>query len=183
MNARTRAGVVAVVGASGCDDVADGWMTMYRRPLVGFVLPYVNGDMQAAEDVVQETMLRGWQHATELNPEHARSWLHVVARNIAISTYQRRRRVRPREVPLDEDMLPQADDGIDAIFSGLVVASALDSISTEHRYVITALFYQRKTVAEVAELLAIPEGTVRSRCFYGLRALRRELERQGITGP
>jgi RNA polymerase sigma-70 factor (ECF subfamily) len=49
--------------------------------------------------------------------------------------------------------------------------------------VITILFYQRKSVAEVAALLAIPEGTVRSRCFYGLRALRRELERQGITGP
>src|SRR5215813_11870081 len=141
-------------------------MTAYRRPLLGFVLPYVNGDVQAAEDVVQETMLRGWLHATELNPEHARSWLHTVARNIAISTYQRRRRVRPREVPLDEDMLPRADDGVDQIFNAMVVASALDSLG-----------------AEVAALLAIPEGTVRSRCFYGLRALRRELERQGITGP
>jgi len=51
MNAGTPAGVVAVVGASGCDDMADTWMTSYRRPLVGFVLPYVNGDVQAAEDV------------------------------------------------------------------------------------------------------------------------------------
>jgi RNA polymerase sigma-70 factor (ECF subfamily) len=163
--------------------MADVWMTSYRRPLVGFVLPYVNGDVQAAEDVVQETMLRGWQHATELKPEYARSWLHTVARNIAISTYQRRRRVRPREVPLDEDMLPRADDGVDQIFNEMVVASALDSLSPEHRNVITILFYQRKSVAEVAALLGIPEGTVRSRCFYGLRALRKELEKQGITGP
>ena len=51
VNAGRRAGVVAVVGAPGCDDVADSWMTLYRRPLVGFVLPYVNGDVQAAEDV------------------------------------------------------------------------------------------------------------------------------------
>jgi RNA polymerase sigma-70 factor, ECF subfamily len=181
MNAGTPAGVVAVVGASGCDDMADTWMTSYRRPLVGFVLPYVNGDVQAAEDVVQETKLRGWQHVTELNPEHARWWLHTVARNIAISTYQRRRRVRPREVPLDEDVVPRADDGIDQIFTGLVVASALNSISAEDRDVITALSYQRKPVAEVAELLAIPEGTVRSRCFYGLRALRRELGPRAST--
>lgn len=158
-------------------------MTSYRRPLVGFVLPYVNGDVQAAEDVVQETMLRGWQHAAELNPDHAKSWLHTVARNIAISTYQRRRRVRPREVPLDEAALPHADDGIDQIFTGLLVASALTSLTPPHRDVITALFYQRKSVAEAAALLGIPEGTVRSRCFYALRALRRELERQGITGP
>ena len=100
-------------------------MTLYRRPLVGFVLPDVNGDVQAAEDVVQETRLRGWQHATELNPGHARSWLQVVARNIAISTYQRRRHVRPKEVPLDEYVLAQADDGIDHISTGLLVASAL----------------------------------------------------------
>jgi RNA polymerase sigma-70 factor, ECF subfamily len=158
-------------------------MTSYRRPLLGFVLPYVNGDVQAAEDVVQETMLRGWQHATDLSPEHARSWLHTVARNIAISSYQRRRRVRPREVPLDEEALPQAEDGLDRVFDGWLVAGALDATSAEHRDVITALFYQRKSVAEVAALLEIPEGTVRSRCFYGLRALRRELERQGITGP
>jgi len=183
MNARLQPGVVAIVGSSGCDDLAVTWMTSYRRPLLGFVLPYVNGDVQAAEDVVQETMLRGWQHATELSPEHAKSWLHTVARNIAISSYQRRRRVRPREVPLEEEALPQADDGLDRVVDGWVVAGALDAIGPEHRDVITALFYQRKSVAEVAELMDIPEGTVRSRCFYGLRALRRELERQGITSP
>jgi RNA polymerase sigma-70 factor (ECF subfamily) len=49
--------------------------------------------------------------------------------------------------------------------------------------VITELFYHRKTVAEAAELLGVPEGTVRSRCFYGLRALRTALGKQGITRP
>jgi len=158
-------------------------MRSYRLPLVGFVLPLVNGDVHAAEDVVQETMLRGWQHARELNPEHAGSWLHTVARNIAISAYHRRRRARPREVPLDENTLPTADDGLDQIFDAWLVAKALDSISAEHRAVIVELFYQRRTVAEVAALLAMPEGTVRSRCFYGLRALRRELGKLGITKP
>lgn len=99
---------ITVVAASGCDGAADTWMSAYRLPLVGFVLPLVNGDLQAAEDVVQETMLRGWQHAAELSPEHARSWLHTVARNIAISSYHRRRQARPREVPLNENALPLA---------------------------------------------------------------------------
>ena len=157
-------------------------MRSYRRPLVGFVLPFVNGDLQAAEDVVQETMLRGWQHATELSPEHARSWLHTVARNIAISTYHRRRRSRPREVPLDENALPPVDDSLDRLADGWLVANALSSISPHHRDVIVELFYRRRPVTEVAALLDIPEGTVRSRCFYGLRALRKELEKQGITG-
>jgi RNA polymerase sigma-70 factor, ECF subfamily len=158
-------------------------MSSYRLPLVGFVLPLVNGDLQAAEDVVQETMLRGWQHAAELNPEHARSWLHTVARNIAISSYHRRRQARPREVPLNENALPLANDGLDRLINSWLVVAALNSINPDHRAVIVELFYRRRPVAEVAALLGIPEGTVRSRCFYALRALRNELEKQGITRP
>ncbi|HEY1644061.1 MAG TPA: sigma factor [Streptosporangiaceae bacterium] len=56
------------MAASSCDDSAVAWLAAYQAALVGFVLPIVNGDRQAAEDVVQETMLRGWQHAAELSP-------------------------------------------------------------------------------------------------------------------
>jgi RNA polymerase sigma-70 factor, ECF subfamily len=167
--------------ASGCDDDPGSWLAEYQAPLVGFVLPIVNGDVQAAEDVVQETILRGWQHAAELSREHAGSWLHTVARNIAISAYHRRRRARPREVPLDETTVPVAGDGADGVVDALIIASALNSLSADHRRVIVELFYSRRTVPEVAAMLAIPEGTVRSRCFYGLRALRKALEEQGIT--
>jgi RNA polymerase sigma-70 factor (ECF subfamily) len=170
------------MAVSGCDDNVGAWLTEYRAPLVGFVLPIVNGDRQAAEDVVQETMLRGWQHAGELSPEHAGSWLHRVARNVAISTYHRRHRGRPREVPLDETTTPTMGDGVDGVVDALLIASALNSLSADQRRVIVELFYNRRPVAEVAAMLAIPEGTVRSRCFYGLRALRRALEEQGMTG-
>src|SRR5215475_13849433 len=74
---------IHLVAISRCDETA-AWLGRHRAPLVGFVLPLVNGDRQAAEDVVQETMLRGWQHSTELEPENAGSWLHTVARNLAI---------------------------------------------------------------------------------------------------
>jgi RNA polymerase sigma-70 factor (ECF subfamily) len=170
------------MAASGCDDDVSAWLTKYQAPLVGFVLPIVNGDFQAAEDVVQETMLRGWQHAAELSHEHAGSWLRQVARNIAISTYHRRRQARPREVPIDENAALAAADGLDTIVDALLIATALNSVSADQRRVIVELYYHRRTVEEVAAMLAIPEGTVRSRCFYGLRALRRALEEQGFTG-
>jgi RNA polymerase sigma-70 factor (ECF subfamily) len=164
-------------------DETGAWLGRHRAPLVGYVLPLVNGDRQAAEDVVQETMLRGWQHSTELQPEKAGPWLHTVARNIAISGYHRRRRTRPREVPLEENAVPDADDGVDQMSDVWLLGTALNSLAPAHRAVITELFYHRKTVAEVAQVLGIPEGTVRSRCFYGLRALRAALEKQGITRP
>jgi len=171
------------MAAKGFDDSAGAWLAEYQAPLVGFVLPIVNGDKHAAEDVVQETMLRGWQHAGQLSPEYAGSWLHKVARNIAISTYHRRRRARPREVPLDETTAPPTGDGVDGMADALVIASALNSLSVDHRRVIVELFYNQRSVTEVAAMLAIPEGTVRSRTFYGLRAMRRSLEEQGVTGP
>jgi RNA polymerase sigma-70 factor (ECF subfamily) len=170
------------VADSECDK-ADAWLEPYRAPLTGFVLPLVNGDAQAAEDVVQETMLRGWQHSAELRRERAGPWLYAVARNLAISSYHRRRRARPPEVPLDEDKLPRADDGVDRMSDMWVLGAALNSLTPARRAVITELFYHHRTVAEVAEMLGIPEGTVRSRCFYGLRSLRRALEKQGITRP
>ncbi|HEU5391703.1 MAG TPA: sigma factor, partial [Streptosporangiaceae bacterium] len=111
------------MAASSCDDSGDAWLAAYQGPLLGFVLPIVNGDLQAAEDVVQETMLRGWQHSGELRPEQAGSWLHQVARNVAISTYHRRRRARPHEIPLDETLVPAAGDGLDGMMDALVIAS------------------------------------------------------------
>jgi RNA polymerase sigma-70 factor (ECF subfamily) len=127
-------------------------------------------------------MLRGWQHAGELSREHAGSWLHKVASNVAISTYHRRRRARPSEVPLDESTAPVTGDGVDTMVDALLIASVLNALSASHRQVIVELFYNRRSVREVASILAIPEGTVRSRCFYGLRALRKALKEQGITG-
>jgi RNA polymerase sigma-70 factor, ECF subfamily len=171
------------VAASGCDDTADAWLAAYRVPLVGYVLPLVDGDLQVAEDVVQETMIRGWQHAEELHHQRAGSWLRTVARNLAISTYHRRRRGRPREVPLEEWAVPATGDEVDSRINAWLIGAALNSLSPEQRIVIVELYYRQRPVAEVAALLGIPEGTVRSRCFYGLRALRAVLERQGITRP
>ncbi|MGE5286255.1 MAG: sigma-70 family RNA polymerase sigma factor [Micromonosporaceae bacterium] len=158
-------------------------MARYRRPLLGFVLPLVNGDHQTAEDVVQETMLQAWRHRAELIPERTGSWLHTVARNIAISSYHRRRQARPREVPLDDDAIPVTGDELDKVLDSWQVAAALRKLRWEHQVVIVELYYQRRSIAELAALLSIPEGTVRSRCFYGLRALRRVLDEQGIVRP
>src|SRR5262249_56687114 len=77
--------VCTLVAVSRCGDKVGAWLASYRRPLIGYVLPLVNGDVQAAEDVVQETMIKGWQHAEELHQKGAGSWLHTVARNLAIS--------------------------------------------------------------------------------------------------
>jgi RNA polymerase sigma-70 factor, ECF subfamily len=153
----------------------------FRRPLLHYVRSIVNGDHSLAEDVVQETMLRAWLHMDELDPARAGPWLYQVARNTAISTFHRKREARPQEVPIGEDRFPIMDKDLDRALDATELRTALLELSEEHREAVVQLYYLQRSVAEVAALLDIPSGTVRSRAFYALRELRLVLERRGVT--
>ncbi|GLZ42990.1 sigma-70 family RNA polymerase sigma factor [Actinokineospora sp. NBRC 105648] len=152
----------------------------YRRPLHGYVLRAVGGDHQRAEDVVQETLLRAWRHADSLEADKAGPWLYTVAKNLVISGY-RRQSARVAEVPIEGTDLPRTGDQFEQVLQGWQVAEAMRALSRDHRAVIAELFYRRHTVAEAAKVLGIPAGTVKSRSFYALRALRDALEERGVT--
>jgi RNA polymerase sigma-70 factor (ECF subfamily) len=151
----------------------------YRGPLMGYVLRSV-GDYQQAEDIVQETMTRAWQRSDALVPESAGPWLFTVAHNLVVSGF-RRRGARATEVPIGERDFATTSDDIDRVLQSWQVATALRGLSDDHRRVVVELFYRRRTVSETATALGIPVGTVKSRSFYALRALRVALEEQGVV--
>lgn len=134
---------------------------------------------QGADDLLQETMIRVWRHLGDLpdEPEHARRWLFTVARNTGIDAV-RRSRARPAGAQLP-DILPSSADEV----TGIVVAmdslrTALRSLSSEHRRVLTELYVDGHTISQTAQRLGVPVGTVKSRSFYALRSLR-----TAMTGP
>jgi RNA polymerase sigma-70 factor (ECF subfamily) len=139
----------------------------------------LTGDRARAEDVVQETLLRAWQHpeVTDDHEKSARPWLFTVARNIIIDE---RRSARFRNESAAPDLERTYDragpDEADPALDRLLVSGALAELSREHRGVIQRSYYQGWTIAQIAADLDIAEGTVKSRLHYALRALRLTLQ-------
>lgn len=158
---------------------------LYREfgvPLLRHVRKATGNDLQWAEDVVQETLVRAWRNAGRLQREPGLlwAWLLTVARRIVIDG-RRRRGIRPQEVePADANAVP-VPDGADRALEAMVVAEALRELSPEHREVIEHTYLRDRTINEAAEILGIPPGTVKSRLYYGIRALRKVLKERGVA--
>lgn len=142
----------------------------------------LTGDPVRAEDVVQETLFRAWRHAGSLAPERGpvRPWLFTIARNIVVDEYRARRSRPPETGDAALARLP-AEDGLDRALESWQVAEALGALRREHREVLLETYYRGRSVTEAAGTLGIPAGTVKSRTYYALRALRLELEERGVT--
>lgn len=157
----------------------------HAGPLLGYTLRLTSGDRPWAEDVVQETLLRAWRHPEALDPARGpvRGWLCTVARNLVIDG-GRARRARPPETgdaPLLSVADERAEDEFDRALLSWEVAEALGELSPEHRAVLLETYYRGRSVAEAAKALGVPEGTVKSRTYYALRALRVTLEERGLV--
>jgi RNA polymerase sigma-70 factor, ECF subfamily len=150
--------------------------------LWGHCLRLTNHDRARAEDVCQETLLRAWRNASLLDESQGsvRAWLFTVARNIVIDE-ARTKRARS-EIPVGELPEPgREQDDSDQLLMTWIVADAVTQLSPEHRAVLQECYFEQRPVAEAARRLGIPEGTVKSRTHYALRALRLALEEMGVV--
>jgi RNA polymerase sigma-70 factor (ECF subfamily) len=149
--------------------------------LLGYAMRLTNGDVGRAEDAVQETLLRAWKNPHVLEPDRGspRPWLFTTLRNVLIDEW-RSRSVRP-EVVTDEPPERATPDHADAAVQSWLVADALRQLSQQHREVLVECYYRGCSVAQAADRLGVPPGTVKSRTYYALRGLRLALEERGVT--
>ncbi len=146
---------------------------VHGKHLFRFLLRVTLGDRREAEDLLQETMLRAWRHLQDhaADAERLRPWLYTVARRVAIDA-ARSRNARPNEViPADLGTLATERDEVERTLVAVTVRRGLMALSSDHRSVLIEVYYNGRTSREAAERLNIPEGTVKSRLHYALRAL------------
>lgn len=154
----------------------------HHSPLIGFFYRMTDGDRTLAEDLAQETFVRLMRaiHRYEY-PRPFKPWLYAIATNLARDHYKRAEtryhvdaepdqlHQHPAELP--EETLTAADDARQ-------VVEAITSLPDHQREVVILRYYQELSLAEIAEALNIPVGTVKSRLSLGLRRLKIVLERE-----
>jgi RNA polymerase sigma-70 factor (ECF subfamily) len=156
----------------------------HAAPLLRFVLQLVAGDRQKAEDIVQETLLRGWRNVHRLGGEgHSslRPWLVTVARRIAIDEHRSQNARPPETYGVDLETVSEQDES-ERVLRRMTVTAALRTLTPSHQEILMETYFRGRTVAEAAEALDLPLGTAKSRVYYALRALRTALEQSGVTG-
>ncbi|MGC2192368.1 MAG: sigma-70 family RNA polymerase sigma factor [Candidatus Dormiibacterota bacterium] len=149
----------------------------HQGELMGFARRAL-GDQSLAEEAVQETFVRALRARPGFDPKRGalRSWLFSIERRIIVDL-ARARTAHPAQ-QLDPNS-PSAADQIEAAMRSWNVEAALRQLGPEHRLVVLEIYYRGRPSRELARELGVPEGTVRSRLYYALRALRAALYDMG----
>jgi RNA polymerase sigma factor (sigma-70 family) len=172
--------------------VADGdaaaLAVLYRRyggRLFGFVRRYAR-DRMVAEEILQDTLLAVWRSAHQYaGRSSVQTWLFGIARRQA---HNRLRVQQPQQVPLGGDGLaswvdpaPGPVEWAIANAQGAALAAAIDALAPQHREVLALAFGAQVPHREIAEILGVPVGTVKSRLHHARAALTRAMADRGYV--
>jgi len=167
---------------------ADAWRDMighFERRLLYYVRRLVP-DERDAWDVLQQTWMAALRGLSSLQePRALKTWLYRLAHNHAISLRRRRGIEVPSHDPADLESVPAGEAADEPepwrAEAAAHVHAGLAELSLPHRAVLTLHYLEDLGVAEIAEVLDVPAGTVKSRLFHARRAMRHVLERRGVT--
>ncbi len=180
---RTTSDEILIARIAGGDRLA--MQVLYGRHHVRvfrFALRLVR-DEGLAEDLISEVFLDVWRQAGKFEGRSAvPTWLLAITRFKALSALRKR-----KDAELDEEAAGAIEDTADnpevtaqKKDTGEALRQCLTSLSPEHREIIDLVYYHEKSVEEVAQIVGIPENTVKTRMFYARRKLAELLKAAGI---
>jgi len=143
------------------------------------------GDAEEARDAAQEAFLNALEALPRFRGESAFStWLYRIAANTCIARSRQRRQRRAREAPADERDPPdeRSPSSLELVEKGqrdALLHQAVSELPEPYRLVIVLHYFEELTGAEVAQVLNVPEGTVKARLFRAQRLLQRKLNTRG----
>jgi RNA polymerase sigma-70 factor (ECF subfamily) len=179
--AAEEAALVARIAAGDVGAPVADLYQRYGRRLFRFGVQQL-GNEGLAEEMVQETFVRLWRSAGRFDAAKASvgTYLYVLARS---ATADLRKRPSSRPLISDTDIQELTmPDSVDQLLDSLIVREAVESLSAGHAEVIRLTQEQGLTQSQIAGRLNLPLGTVKTRVFHGMRALRIALTERGFHG-
>jgi RNA polymerase sigma-70 factor (ECF subfamily) len=145
-------------------------------PRVKMLLMRMGTPDEVAEDIAQETLLMVWRKAARYERSRASpsTWIFAIARNLRIDRLRRDRRVKlnTHYHVVEQDEPPRPDGALDVMEREQQLREALGQLSEDHVRIVRLSFFEGRPHGDIAELLDIPLGTVKSRIRLALRRLR-----------
>jgi RNA polymerase sigma-70 factor (ECF subfamily) len=151
----------------------------YQQRLAALAL-LITGSAASADDIVQETFVRAYDARIRNRSGSVSGFLGTIAYRLAVKESKRLQ----RNVSLDVHDMPAT--GSNPLANILheerdrFVAESIHALDDGHRDVLVLHYYGDKSYEEIAELLQIPLGTVKSRMFYAVKSCRKILRQKGI---
>ena len=161
---------------------------LYRRySASAYGLAYrITGQQMLAQDVVHDAFMALWRAPEAFDPARGafRTFFLSLVHHRAVDTVRREERIRARQERASnlepvavEDPAEGVTDAADLAARRIEVRAALDTLPPEQRQVLEMAYYGGKTQVQIAEEIAIPIGTVKTRTLAAMRKLRRALDR------
>lgn len=155
------------------------------RQLFDFFAPRIKGYLirtgssrAEAEEIAQDALIAVWRKADKFDPgtTGAAAWIFTISRNLRIDAVRRGRRSDQMLKEIEAEYVPETSESLDAAIvqgqDALRVDAALSGLSAEQSEVIRLSFIEQRPHAEIAALLGIPLGTVKSRIRLAMNRLR-----------
>ena len=163
------------------DGVAFTRLFEVHAPLALGLLNLILGKRSEAEEVLQEVFLQIWMQGDRYDADRSspRGWILMLARSRALDRIRRRESARRREEAAGEEagnsVPPLGTERLESFERSREVSSALGLLSPDQRRCIELAFFEGLTHTQIAERLAAPLGTVKSRILLGMNKLRQAL--------
>jgi RNA polymerase sigma-70 factor (ECF subfamily) len=174
--------LVALI-AKGDRDAMQALFGRHNVRVFRFLMRFVDNEA-TAEDLLSEVFIEVWRDAARFEARaQVSTWLLAIARNKALSMLRR----RPTD-ELDEDALVLVEDPSDNPEAALqkserseLLRDCLKQLSPAHREIIDLVYYHERTIDDVAEIVGVPQSTVKTRMFYARKRIGELLAARGLA--
>lgn len=172
------------VSVNDDDRAYDELYRRYARRMMGFFYRQMNHDEERASDLTQDTFMRVWANRQRwINGNEFLPWLFTIAYNICKNEYRHHEYKTDYEQNViytqDEGYTDDAEVEIDAQIFNKALQVELDSMAPEMRTLFSLRFEEELSVPQIAEIMNIPQGTVKSRIHSLTRILKDKLKQYG----